>query len=153
MGVEIERRFLVDTSKLPDDEHHSEIIRQAYFTHNPWIRIRIIQGNTPKAILTIKGSGTIQREEVNCQVPMEKAEEMWPLAKLGEVNKIRHHFGPWEVDEFTDKLGGLWLAEIELNSPDEAFDKPEWLGREVTEDERYSNAYLAEYGIPHEDSR
>ena len=149
MGVEIERRFLIIQEKLPDlSERHSVMIKQAYFTHDPWIRVRIVQGNTPQAVLTIKGHGTLTRPEVNCPISMEKALEMWPLAQRGVVHKIRHNFGLWEIDEFTDSLAGLWLAEIELDSEDAAYEKYDWLGKEVTEDKRYSNAYMAEHGRP-----
>jgi adenylate cyclase len=148
MGIEIERRFLVLVDKLPDlSECHSEIIDQAYFSSDPWVRVRVYRGNRPRALLTIKGQGTLKRPEVNCEIPAEKAQEMWPLAK-SEIHKIRHNYESWEIDEFTGALAGLWLVEIELEAEDSGFDKPEWLGQEVTEDIRYSNAYLAEHGRP-----
>jgi adenylate cyclase len=149
MGTEIERRFLVIEEKLPDlSECHAEMIEQAFLTKDPWTRIRIIQGNTPKAIFTVKGKGTVKRTEVNCPVSMDDARDLWDLAKLGVIRKIRHHVGPWELDEFTDKHAGLWLVEIELASEDAKFEKPEWVGQEVTEDIRYTNAHLAEFGLP-----
>ncbi len=151
MGVEIERRFLIHHDRLPEDffgEAHSMMIEQAYLTKDPWTRVRIVQGNTQKAVLTIKGKGTVKRTEVNCQIPMGDAKDLWDLAKFGVIRKIRHNYGPWEVDEFTDKHAGLWLAEIELESEDTQFDKPVWIGEEVTEDIRYTNAYLAEHGLP-----
>jgi adenylate cyclase len=149
MGTEIERRFLIHVDRLPEDfsEGNSYIVEQAYFSEDPWVRIRIYRMNTPKAVLTIKGKGTISRPEVNCPIPIEKAQEMWPLAKC-EIHKIRHHYGLWEVDEFTDRHTGLWLAEIEIDDENADFDKPDWLGEEVTEDVRYTNAYMATHGIP-----
>ena len=153
METEIERRFLVIREKLPDltefSMYHSEIIKQAYLAQNPWVRVRIVQGNTPKAILTVKGEGTLVRAEVNCPIPLDKANEMWSFAKYGIVHKIRRHVGRWEIDEFTDNLTGLWLAEIELGNEHELLpERPEWLGQEVTEDVRYSNAHLAVHGLP-----
>jgi len=149
MGVEIERRFLVIREKLPDlSECHSWMMKQAYLARDPWVRIRIVEGNTPQAILTVKGKGTLTRPEVNCSIPVDKALEMWPMARCGIIHKIRHSCGQWEVDEFMDSLAGLWLAEIELANEDTKFDRPEWLGQEVTEDIRYSNAYMAEHGLP-----
>ena len=148
MGVEIERRFLVQVDKLPDlSEYESRIVEQAYFGADPWVRIRVYSGSRSRALLTIKGKGVVQRPEVNCEIPVEKAREAWPLAKH-EIHKIRHYLGPWEIDEFTDKHTGLWLAEIELESEGAKFDRPEWLGDEVTEDIRYTNAYLSEFGLP-----
>lgn len=149
MGIEIERRFLVIQEKLPDlSEYNSCLMKQAYLSRDPWIRIRIVEGNTPRAVLTVKGKGTLVRPEVNCPIPMDKALEMWPMAQCGSVHKIRHNYGQWEIDEFVDSLSGLWLAEIELEHEDTKFDRPDWLGQEVTEDIRYSNAYMAEHGLP-----
>jgi adenylate cyclase len=148
MGTEIERRFLVQVDKLPDlKEYDANIIEQAYFSTDPWVRVRVYQRNQPKAVLTIKGKGTIKRPEVNCEIPVAKAREMWPLAKH-EIHKIRHYVDKWELDEFTGAHTGLWLAELELESEDTAFEHPEWLGEEVTEDIRYTNAFLAEHGLP-----
>jgi adenylate cyclase len=149
MGTEIERRFLIYQEHLPDlSECHSEMIKQAYLTKDPWVRVRVVEGNKPKATLTVKGEGTITRTEVNCPISMDDATDLWDLAKFGVIYKIRHHYGPWEIDEFTDKLAGLWMAEIELATEDAKFDKWDWLGQEVTEDIRYSNAHLAEHGLP-----
>jgi CYTH domain-containing protein len=149
MGVEIERRFLVLTDKLPEDfsEAYSYLIDQTYLSVDPWVRVRIYRTNTPKSVLTVKGKGTIRRPEVNCEIPLAKAQEMWPLGKF-TIHKLRHEYERWEVDEFTDRHAGLWLAEIELKSEDEKFEKPDWVGEEVTEDIRYTNAYLAEFGLP-----
>jgi adenylate cyclase len=148
-GDEIERRFLVLTDKLSEDfgEAYSYLIDQTYLSVDPWVRVRLYRFNTPKALLTVKGKGTIRRPEVNCEISFEKAQEMWPLGKFS-VHKLRHEYGQWEVDEFVGKHAGLWLAEIELKSEDEKFEKPDWLGEEVTEDLRYTNAYLAEFGLP-----
>jgi adenylate cyclase len=149
MGTEIERRFLVLVDKLPDDlrEAHSSIVEQTYLSTDPWVRIRIYRGNRDRAVLTVKGKGTIRRPETNCEIPVDKATEMWSFGKH-EIRKIRHEYGRWEIDEFTDQHTGLWMAEIELSSEDEQFDRPEWLGEEVTEDIRYTNAFLAEHGLP-----
>lgn len=62
--------------------------------------------------------------------------------------RLRHENHDWELDEFLGPLCGLWLAEIELKESEESFAQPNWIGKEVTNDHRYSNANLAEHGIP-----
>lgn len=152
MPIEIERRFLVDPFKLTIPKAISNI-RQGYLSVEPVVRLRII-GEAPygEALLTIKGPGTVERPEFEYKIPPEDAEAMWPLVQRS-LEKRRHLYPTddparhWVVDEFLGPLEGLWLAEIELGSADEAFDRPDWLGSEVTEDKRYTNAWLAEYGL------
>ena len=162
MGVEIERRFLVDVSKLPSlGDLPVEALHQGYLSKDPVVRVRLIKGNTGRdehhcsgcttAKLTIKGKGTLSRPEFEYSIPVTDAEELLCLAKLGIIYKNRYTLGRWSIDQFTDDdLDGLWLAEIELGSEHELlpYPKPEWLGEEVTEDVRYTNAHLAEHGKP-----
>ncbi len=165
MGTEIERRFRVNLARLcPNGEDgkfmpKGRYIKQAYLTsHDPAIRVRIVgYDHTPmsdpkridKAILTIKGTGTIERAEWNIKLAPEDALAMMDFAKQGVIEKIRTEMfvgasqTKWEVDQFLGAHEGLWLAEVELPSADAAFEKPPWLGPEVTEDPRYNNARLA----------
>ena len=97
--------------------------------------------------MTVKGPGKVARAEFEYKVPIKDAHLMLGLCKA-KLSK-RRYFVPyqrkiWHVDRFLGRHLGLWLAEIELSSEDEAFHKPAWLGREVTQDPRFTNASLAE---------
>ena len=153
MGIEIERKFLVDVEKLinsgalvaPDE------IKQAYLSVAPAVRIRIVSsGCCSQAFLTVKGKGKLIRPEFEYSVPIDDASEMMVIAGERTVHKLRYRVlvgsNVWEVDKFLGKLRGLWVAEIELQDPNEEFEKPSWILDEVTNDKRYSNARLAERG-------
>jgi CYTH domain-containing protein len=150
MGVEIERKFLVDPSLLPPLGRGVHF-RQGYLATGPTVRLRIAGD---RAELTIKGPGLLVRSEFNYSIPVADAEAMWPLVKTG-LEKRRYHVEhagkTWEVDEFFGSLAGFWMSEIELVRPDEPFEKPLWTTREVSGDPRYSNASLAAQGRPPED--
>jgi adenylate cyclase len=146
MGLEIERKFLVDTEKWrPEDE--GTLMVQAYLSlaPNPTVRVRI---KGIKAFLTIKGrSETIARPEFEYEIPVADASEMMKLAISSPVEKIRHEVwyknSLWEIDVFRGKNEGLVLAEIELMSENQSFEKPEWAIAEVSSDVRYYNSYLS----------
>lgn len=154
MGQEIERKFLVDPTKLPEfNQATSDHFEQFYLARDPWVRIRIINRDTAR--FTIKGHGTLVRQEFEYPIPVEDAVAMRPWGK-GSLTKTRHylpavkrqlHDQTWEIDQFHSPFQ-LWMAEIELDSPDEVFERPAWLGKEVTTDFRYSNACLVELGLP-----
>jgi CYTH domain-containing protein len=147
MGVEIERKFLVDSTRLPTLGKGSHF-RQGYLCVGPTVRIRIAEG---RGELTIKGPGLVARPEYNFAILAEDAEAMWPLVRISLEKrryKVEHRGKVWDVDEFFGKLAGFWLAEIELTSPDEPFDRPPWVTTQVSGDPRYSNASLAEHGLP-----
>jgi adenylate cyclase len=155
MGTEIERKFRVNLEELRR-KHPTlpagRLFEQGYFCHDPAIRIRVegpVEGPWPlKAALTIKGPGLAKRPEFPFPVALDDTEALLALCK-SKLQKIRYdiHFGAdhWEVDEFLREHHGLWLAEIELKSLEQCFDRPSWLGREVTNDSRYQNVYLAEH--------
>lgn len=147
-NIEVERRFRVITSLLPALSGGT-LLRQGYVSKDPWVRFRTWADG---ALLTIKGGGDLKRPEVNIDVPLDKAEaalEVFGKAVIRKTRTVIPFAGKdWEVDEFHDALSGLWLAEIELGAEDEAFDAPLWLGEEVTFDQRYSNGWLAEHGLP-----
>lgn len=152
MALEIERKFLVDTSKWIPTKRGTKII-QAYLGlfPSPTIRIRIA-GN--KAFLTIKGtSRTISRPEFEYEVPVEDAKELMKLAISNPVEKTRyrvqHEGSLWEVDVFKGKNKGLVMAEIELESENQYFSRPNWLLQEVSDDGRFYNSYLSGHPFQH----
>ena len=147
MGKEIERKFLVK-----GEFKHLAIkdirIIQTYLSidRDKTIRVRIAD---EKAFLTIKGRpepNSISRNEWEIPVPVSDAREMMKICLPGKIDKTRylvpsgHH--TFEVDVFHDKNEGLIIAEIELSSESEKFEKPEWLGEEVTGKPEYYNANL-----------
>jgi adenylate cyclase len=147
VGVEIERKYLVANSLWQSEVESSVHISQGYLTRgeNASVRIRLI-GDA--AVVTIKGAADgIQRAEYEYPIPRADAEEMLAtLARLPLVEKTRHlipHAGHvWELDVFEGANTGLVTAEIELDAIDVAFKKPEWLGKDVSDDPRYGNANL-----------
>ena len=146
MAFEIERKFLVDTSKWTPDDLGTKLI-QAYLGlyPSPTVRIRIVGDH---AFLTIKGrSETISRPEFEYEVPLEDALEMMKLAISYPVEKTRYEIWYegflWEVDIFSGKNKGLVMAEIELESVHQEFPRPDWLLQEVSADGRFYNSYLS----------
>jgi len=156
MGVEIERRFLVNVAALPPKSVPGYTLRQGYLATRPVVRVRweqraVAPGQDPadaatKGYLTIKGPGTRVRAEYEYEIPAAEAEELLGLCSV-QLRKHRYYIhdeGHWSIDVFEDNLTGLWLAEIELPSVDAEFARPAWLGREVTDDPRYTNVALAQ---------
>ena len=146
MGVEIERKFLV-TGEAWRSLGIPSLMRQGYLSLDPERTVRVrIEGD--QAFLTIKGkSQGATRGEWEYPIPVAEAAELLDtLCQQPLVEKIRHRIpgGPhtWEVDEFLGANAGLVVAEIELGSENETFEKPEWLGPEVTDDSRYFNSNL-----------
>lgn len=145
MGLEIERKFLVvDDSYKPLAQSKIEIV-QGYLSTDPdrTVRVRICGDD---AWLTIKSRnhGCV-RGEWEYPIPMSDARQLLPLAK-NCISKTRYKYGRWEIDEFHDRHEGLVLAEIELKAPDEPFDIPAFIGREVTDDPKYYNSVIASRG-------
>lgn len=127
---------------------HSERFKQGYICVDPTHPFRVrICGDM--AWLTLKGQGEgISRPEFEFVIPIEQAEEIFTTFCAGkQIDKTRHylqnHGHQWEIDEFSGCLQGLILAEIELDSIDEVFVFPDWLGQEVSDDSRYCNSNLA----------
>jgi adenylate cyclase len=143
--VEIERKFLVSGTKW----RRTKGIRysQGYLNHNKerTVRIRLTE---EKAFLCVKGIITgASRMEFEYEIPASDAEQMLNICEDQIIEKIRHtvfHKGlKWEIDEFFGDNAGLIIAEVELESESQIFDKPDWLGLEVTDDPRYFNSNLA----------
>ena len=146
MGTEIERKYLVRGDgwrALAAGTHY----RQGYLNRDKARTVRIRSAGD-KAYLTIKGpSAGARRAEYEYEIPLADANAMLDgLAERPLIEKkryrIRHAGVTIEVDEFLGENAGLVLAEVELGSEDQAFDKPAWLGEEVTGDPRYYNANL-----------
>lgn len=147
--IEIERKFLVLSNDFITESFSKKRIVQAYLNSNPerTVRVRIKED---KGFLTIKGKGNstgTTRLEWEKEIPVQEAEKLLLICESGVIDKIRHEVKVgqhvFEVDVFAGENDGLLLAEIELQFENEAFEKPIWLGKEVTNDERYYNAYLS----------
>lgn len=146
MNIEIERKFLLKNDNWREGAvgvHY----KQAYLNEKGDNTVRVrIEGE--KAKLTIKGkSSNISRLEFEYDIPMADAEALFTLAKTPIVEKYRYKImyagNCWEVDEFLGMNRGLVVAEIELESETQSFEKPDWIGMEVSGDKRYTNANLA----------
>lgn len=147
MALEIERKFLVKGDFKSHAYGHEEIM-QGYLSSVPERTVRV-RTKGDKAYLTIKGIGNesgTSRYEWEKEIPVDEARELIKLCEPGVIDKMRYYVKSgkhtFEVDEFSGENKGLIIAEIELNSEDEEFDKPDWLGEEVTGDQRYYNASL-----------
>jgi len=145
LAVEIERKFRVTGDAWRNDS--GVLYRQGYLNRDKLRTVRIrIAGSA--AFLTIKGKSTgATRAEFEYPVPMDDAQALLALCDGPLIEKTRYivlHAGHrWEVDEFAGDNAGLVVAELELSAEDEAFERPAWLGEEVTHDARYFNSNLA----------
>lgn len=148
MAKEIERKFLV-SGEFRQDSPESYRIMQGYICSDPDRTVRVrVRGD--KGFLTIKGRGSedgLSRFEWEKEIPVTEAVELMALCGSGVIDKTRYlvPFGKhtYEVDVFHGANEGLVLAEIELSDEQEAFEKPSWLGEEVTGDVRYYNSMLS----------
>ena len=147
MATEIERKFLVEGDFLSEATSKTRIV-QGYICSEKGrtVRVRI---RDDKGYLTVKGAASssgLSRYEFEREVPLEDAEQMLRLCEQESINKERYlvpYKGhTWEVDVFHGHNEGLILAEIELSREDDPFERPSWLGKEVTGDRRYYNSVL-----------
>ncbi|MDF9829991.1 CYTH domain-containing protein [Parabacteroides sp. PF5-6] len=148
---EIERKFLV-TGDFSKEIIRSERFVQGYICSQPGgktVRVRLAG---EKGFLTIKGPSDdkgLSRFEFEKEITRAEAEELFQLCEPGAIEKVRHWVKEgdhtWEVDVFQGANEGLILAELELQTEDEAFALPAWIGREVTGDRRYYNSMLSQY--------
>ena len=147
MFQEIERKFLV-LGDFKSKAFQATEIKQGYLCRDKNITVRVrIRGD--KGYLTIKGKRTgISRFEWEKEIAVDEALALLGQTDSGLIEKTRHLVKntdgkhTWEVDEFHGDNEGLIMAEIELSDENEPFDRPDWLGREVTDDPRYYNAQL-----------
>lgn len=146
--VEIERKFLIRSEDYKQQAFKKEKISQGYLSSNPERTVRVrLRGE--KAYLTVKGKSSksgLSRFEWEKEISVEEAENLLLLCEPGKIEKTRYLIKAgeftYEVDEFTGDNSGLTIAEIELGTEDSAFEKPAWLGEEVTGDIRYYNSQL-----------
>lgn len=147
MPQEIERKFLVKQG-FKQLAYSNTRITQGYLSSVPEriVRVRI---NGDKGFITIKGvsnSSGMSRYEWEKEIPVAEAIELLGICEPGVIDKTRYLVRAgrftYEVDEFYGENEGLVVAEIELSSEEEMFEKPEWLGEEVTGDRRYFNSKL-----------
>jgi CYTH domain-containing protein len=154
MGVEIERKFLLADSSWKRGAR-GLALRQAYLSTDPdrTVRVRVaeIEAGEHRGWLTIKGrSNGPVRAEYEYPIPADQASAMIDTLCLEPgIEKVRyrvdHQGDVWEIDEFSGANAGLVLAEIELDAADQQFSIPTWLGMEVTDDPRYTNAQLSRH--------
>lgn len=150
MHQEIERKFLVK-GEFKSLAHNCTHIEQGYFKTDPGRTVRIrIRGD--KGFLTIKGPSEndgLSRYEFETEISLDDAKEMMKLCMPGQIVKDRYLVScgnhTVEVDEFFGENEGLVIAEIELGSEDEQYDKPDFLGTEVTGVPCYYNKYLVKH--------
>ena len=147
--VEIERKFLVISEAFIGESFAQKRIVQAYLSSVPERTVRVrIKGEN--GFITIKGksnnSGTT-RLEWEKEISLSEAESLLSICESGIIDKIRYEVKignhVFEVDVFSGENEGLIIAEIELQSENEWFEKPIWLGEEVTNDERFYNSFLS----------
>jgi len=145
---EIERKFLIkgDFKSFATSEYN---IIQGYISSNPAVRIRI---KNDKGYITIKGKINetgVSRYEFEKEIELKDAQDLMLLCKSGKIEKTRYNIPVgnhiFEVDEFHGDNEGFVLAEVELTSENEEFIKPEWLGDEVTGNEKYYNSYISKH--------
>lgn len=147
--IEIERKFLVTSLDFKAAAFAKNRIAQGYLSVVPERNVRVrIKGD--QGFLTIKGVSNesgLSRFEWEKKIPVDEATALLKLCEKGIIDKTRfevkigsHIF---EVDEFYGENEGLIIAEIELESETETFEKPIWLGKEVTADHRYYNSFLS----------
>ncbi len=147
MAIEIERKFLVKEKPFSIAKRSLKI-NQGYIINEKSKVIRVREKGDDY-FLTIKGNNIgISRLEYDFPISKEDAKELiFHFCKTTLIEKTRHYIEheehTWEVDEFHGKNNGLIVAEIELESEDEKFEKPDWVGEEVTQDDRYYNMNLA----------
>ena len=150
MATEIERKFLLKDSSWKKSADEGTAYSQGYLVGSQSSSVRVrTQGK--RAFLNIKSATIdITRQEFEYEIPFSEATEMLEtLCEKPLINKTRYllknanHL--WEIDVFSGDNEGLVVAEIELNDKDESFEKPEWLGDEVSDDARYYNVSLVKH--------
>ncbi|MBS1528682.1 MAG: CYTH domain-containing protein [Bacteroidetes bacterium] len=150
MGVEIERKFLVDHDKWtkvqkPEGTHY----KQGYILADPGLTVRV-RISDKNAFLNLKSKNSqVSRNEYEYEIPLQDGKEILDSFTKTSTEKIRYVIpfagNDWEVDVFVGDNEGLIVAEIELDDENAPFEKPDWVTDEVTEDGRYTNAALSKH--------
>ena len=151
MAQEIERKFLVRNDSFKKLAYNYSRIAQGYICsgRGRTVRVRI---RDEKGFLTIKGpagENGLSRYEWEKEIPLDEAQELMKLCEPGMIDKTRYlvkcEKHVFEVDEFYGENEGLVIAEVELESEDEMFEKPDFIGEEVTGIAKYYNSFLMKY--------
>ena len=148
MAQEIERKFLVKSDAYKAQATKQTRITQGYLSSIPERTVRVrVKGS--KGFITIKGIGNAagaSRYEWEKEIAVEEVRELLQICEPGVIDKTRYEVKTgkhvFEVDEFYGENQGLVVAEIELADENESFEKPEWLGQEVTGEVKYYNSML-----------
>ena len=149
--LEVERKFLVKSNAYKSEAKSQTRIVQGFLNTDPERTVRVrIKGD--KSFLTVKGKGNdsgTTRFEWEKEISFSDATDLVDLCEAVIVEKIRYEIPlgnhVYEVDEFLGENKGLVIAEVELKHEDEVFNKPDWLGNEVTGDIKYYNSQLSNY--------
>lgn len=147
--TEIERKFLVKSEAFKKEAFNFYNIKQGFLSSHPERTVRIrLKKNI--GIITVKGKSSkngLSRFEWEKEILKPEVEALLQLCEKGIIDKTRYEIKigkhTFEVDEFYDDNQGLIVAEVELNSETETFEKPDWLGKEVTGDVKYYNSSLS----------
>ena len=149
MTVEIERRFLIENDKWHQYADEPLLLKQAYLSveKERTVRVRIVG---QRAWLTLKGYiSELSRSEFEYEIPLADAEKMMETMCPFKMEKYRYRVEfegfVYEIDEYFGDNAPLIVAEIELPSEDTEFPKPSWLGKEITADGKFTNAYLSKH--------
>lgn len=151
MAREIERKFLVVSDAWQAVATSSLLLRQGYLSSNAKATVRVRSKDNTRAVLTLKGpTSGLTRAEYEYDIPIADARELLAMAEPHVVEKRRYLVPDgdviWEVDVFLGRHEGLVLAEVELDDENQSVQLPDWVGAEVTEDDRYNNASLSRAG-------
>jgi len=157
MGIEIERKFLLQSDEWKAHVTETHVIKQGYLqsgldaSQKSSVRIRI---SNKLANINVKSVElTMIRQEFEYDIPLHDAEQMLKTLCSGVVIEKTRYYVPygshlWEIDIFEGENKGLQMAEIELLDLDEKFELPDWIGDEVSDDKRYYNIYLLKHPYP-----
>ena len=148
MAVEIERKVRLANEGWRERVLHSTLLRQGYIANTPRASVRVRLAGEAGWLSVKSMTRSLSRAEYEAAIPAQDANEM--LDRLCEgplIEKWRHivvyQGSEWEIDEFLGENAGLVIAELELQSEQAQFERPPWLGAEVTHDERYYNFRLS----------
>ena len=154
MGIEIERKFRLADERWRGCVRHKTLLRQGYIANTRRASVRVrLAGDA--GWLSVKAmTPGLSRAEYEASIPAAAANEMLDQLCEGRlIEKWRHivdyQGSEWEIDEFLGENAGLVIAELELESEQQEFARPPWLGVEVTHDERYYNFRLSERPFRH----
>ena len=147
--IEIERKFLVKSDAFKNEAHQKHRIVQGFLNRDPERTVRVrLKDN--KGVLTVKGLSSrdgLSRFEWEKEISKNDAKALLEFCEKGVIDKLRYEVKAgnhiFEVDEFFGDNEGLIIAEVELQTEDETFTKPDWLGEEVTGDINYYNSQLS----------